>query len=74
MALDDTGDRDALDDGLTTVVTEASTLGWAPGEWPDNFLDDGDRMFRDRDVRHGGELVAVVYRSRGGRELEVMND
>lgn len=55
-------------------VVEASQLGWRPGEWPDNFMHDGTRLYRHRDVRHGGELVAVVYRGHDGRELEVLND
>jgi len=60
--------------GETREITEASQLGWPPGRWPENFTHDGAEFVRDCDVRHGGELVAVVYRSKDGRELEVLND
>lgn len=59
---------------MERAVMEASQIGWAPGEWPDNFMHDGARFFRERDVLNDGELVAVVYRGTDGRYIEVLND
>lgn len=55
------------------MVMEASQLGLAPGEWPDNFMHDSVRFFRERDVLNDGELIAAVYCG-DGREIEVLND
>jgi hypothetical protein len=48
------------------IVTEASTLGFAPGEWPGETRHNGAtyRLLRRADIeRNGeGEVVAVTYR------------
>lgn len=57
------------------VILEASTIGWDVGQWPDNFMHDGNRFYWERDERDDeGELQAVVYRDNTGRELKVLND
>lgn len=63
------------------LVTEASTVGLAPGEWPDfvAVVDDAGEGFlfgpARSDVRVAGELVAVVYHNRtGAGELHILND
>jgi len=58
-----------------TVVTEASTIGLRPGQWPQMLIADGVRYFRwqmDRD--NEGELRMVRYRAPGGKIIQVFND
>jgi hypothetical protein len=51
-------------------VTEASSLGWAPGFWPRRFEMDG-RIF----VRQTGDSGSFLYQQSGGNVLiEVFND
>jgi len=61
------------------LITEASTANLNPGEWPDfiSVVDDagvGYLFGAPRYVRPGGELQAVIYTSRQGHELHVLND
>lgn len=61
------------------AITEASSLGIAPGGWPDALRIDGVIVTRQRDVRSAGDraLEAVVYRCpRHLRAVEVhiLND
>lgn len=66
-------------------IIEASTLGFAPGEWPAEFRHDGTsyRLLRRDDVKRDadGDIVSVVYRPVGApgyvrmaEGIEVLND
>lgn len=69
------------DAGDYVQVTEASTLGLRPGEWPptlecDSKFGNGCRLIRgDTERNADGELVAVNYRQMFGViGLRVFND
>lgn len=56
------------------AVTEASTIGLAPGQWPRVLMLDGVRLAYSRTVSNGEELGAVVYGRPPGIEVHVLND
>ncbi len=57
-----------------TLVTEASTIGLAPGQWPVmlSVVRDGESVGSFRRVRTNGD-VSVVYEG-ADQELHVLND
>ena len=64
-----------------TLVTEASTIGLPPGEWPDFIavVDDANTGFlfgpEKKNETYGEDLTGVRYFSRvGSVELLVVND
>lgn len=57
------------------MVTEASTIGLAPGHWPRTITLDGVTLTATaREVDRGGELAAVIYTSAAGVRVAVLND
>lgn len=68
----------SLEDGK--IVGEASTMGLAPGEWPDFIavVDDSDNGFlfqRADATRYDGDLASFRYLSTvGNLEMVVLND
>lgn len=57
------------------LLTEASMIGLAPGEWPDfiSVVDESNRgfLFQRGWVRPDG---VHVYQTRGGAQLRILND
>lgn len=68
-----------LIDGGATILIDASTLGLAPGDWPERLIlqeDDGSykSFVRARHARVGyDEIYSFNYRS-GSEQLCVQND
>lgn len=70
---------DLVDDGTTAhLVTEASSLEFPPGTWPQlvAVLDDDNEgfLFRKAEPIEGSPEVGFNYRSRQGLLLVVFND
>lgn len=55
------------------IVEEASSLGWAPGQWPDRFEYDGKIFHRLATRWHNDEIVHREYIA-DGATLIVIND
>jgi hypothetical protein len=65
---------DGVDDAPDLDVEEASTLGFPPGQWPETFRYDGQRMFLQHIERDTyGETLWADYGYDGG-VLRVFND
>jgi len=64
------------------LVADASTLGLAPGEWPETLaVLKKDRWSRDVDlftkpypIMHEGRFIGMRYKGADGVVLEVLND
>jgi len=69
------------------LVTEASMIGLKPGDWPDFIAvtDNGSPTGNDktssgflfgnpRKVLSGDDLAVVIYTTRNGNELHILND
>lgn len=64
----------ASPDGYGRWITEASVLGFAPGQWPVAVEFEGARMTRtDVPIMRGEDAVGFNYRG-GGTTLMVLND
>lgn len=56
-------------------MVEASTLGLAPGQWPEMLTYEGLRYRRDNFEQREGEIISVAYIClSGGGKLTVLND
>jgi hypothetical protein len=67
-------EHDGPDEDPSGITEDASTLGWAPGHWPQTFEYDGQVMQRlhlERD--DDGDINFAVYAYDGGT-LTVFND
>lgn len=60
------------------LSVEASTIGWAPGEWPRAVtltIDGTERTCEFVAMKwRGGDLLSHVYMDASGFEVEVLND
>lgn len=73
------GIHDVSEGELHKYTTEASTLGWKPGEWPkqiDTTLGNCQPFIRKKWLRdQDNDLYAVVYwQAFSAAELHVLND
>lgn len=60
-------------------LTDASDMGFAPGEWPKTFVypdnTGAPRVFKKDDTHlYRGEIVSVKYRNGDGTVIIVLND
>lgn len=71
------GRRLGLASGVAIAI-EASSLGWAPGYWPDVVLvtrGDIERSYsRSHSDERYGDLRSVTYKDLTGTTIEVLND
>lgn len=70
---DDLYDGDAADDDVTPhrVHIDASTLGFEPGEWPDDIVVNGQQYLRYKFDWRYDDLLGVEYRATGNNELSL---
>lgn len=69
----------SLSEKTGSLLTEASTIGLGPGEWPDfiSVVDDAGNGFlflKGTVDRRDGDITAVHYLTRDGLGLVVFND
>lgn len=61
-------------DGAKRLTSDASTLGFAPGQWPTQFSLHGTTYRYDKPQRRDGDLLAVEYVAADGRTATIYND
>lgn len=56
------------------MITEASTIGLKPGNWPKEIILDGIKAKRRATEWKHGELLSVDYETEQGILITVLND